>query len=296
MDLDRVILGTNPLNGISHFSGSKAREKLGTLNNERVIQVIDASLSTGATGINLSPSTRLFSILNTMKKEGYARRFGVYLMLPDMERFRSAMLTGGTIAVAKELLSNLGWTDLLAVAAKGGLSMLLSDYSKLLQEYLELECRRLYSVLPRGGQLRCMLAHEQLTDLAIGLNADGVLKQFVAHAMKMGIMPGFVTRNFPLFVGFLSECGIDPAKLVIMTPFNSVGFQMTPDKGTCERLLSGSKSRIIGISTLAGGMLSLDAATNYLKTLSALRSVVVGVSSVEHATETMPKMLNALTA
>jgi hypothetical protein len=296
MELDPVILGTNPLNGISHFSSRSARVKFEALDDEKVTQVIDASLSAGASGVNFSPNSRLYRVLDRMKEMGYEKRFGVYLMLPDMERFRSAMLTGGTMAVVRELFSGLRWGDRLTTAAKGAQYLLSSDYSKLLQVYLELEYKRLYSVLPKGGKLRCVLAHEQLTDLAVALGGGDILKQFVSLAVKMQVMPGFVTRNYPLLVRFLDRWDVDPAKVVIMTPFNKIGFQMTPDRETCESTLSRlPDSKTIGMSILAGGQLSLHEAIDYLQSVHTLASVVVGVSSAAHANETMSRLHGAMT-
>ena len=74
--------------------------------------------------------------------------------------------------------------------------------------------------------------------------------------------------------------------IIIMTPFNSIGFQMNPSRQSCEECLSKmNDANVIAMSILAGGYLSLDQATTYIKTLSKLSGVVIGVSTADHAGE-----------
>ena len=289
--LDRLILGTNSLLGVSHFSRTEARSKLLALSERKMVETIDAALTSGATAINLSPSNRFYRLLEKMKEDNSSHEFGVYLMLPDFERFRDVMLTKGVTGVMQELLSSMNWSERVSAATRGLAALLTSDYSTLLDVYLNLEVQRLDQALPSRAHLRSVLAHEQLTDLAIALDANQILREFVEAVSKKGVMPGFVTRNFPLFVRFLDESGINTDNVVIMTPFNKIGFQMTPDRRACERTLASTGlSKVVAMSILAGGRLDLQGATTYLKTLDGISSVVVGVSSRLHALETFSKL------
>lgn len=287
MNLDRVILGTNSLNGMSHFANDIARARLGRLGTEEIIRVIEASFSAGATAMNLSPTKRLYEALMQMKRQNYSVPFGVYLMLPDMEKFRSTVMAGGTFAVAKELLGDLGWTDVLSVASKGARSILSSDYPRLIESYLHLEIKRLSSILPSGGTIRCVLAHEQLTDLALALKTHDLFYHFIQQVNRKNFIPGFITRNLPLFSDFLAESRIDPHQVVIMTPVNAIGFQMTPSKEEVEKVIkAGQGLNLVAISALAGGQVGVEEGVRYLKSLPGIESVVIGVSTVSHAVDT----------
>ena len=77
-----------------------------------------------------------------------------------------------------------------------------------------------------------------------------------------------------------------------MTPFNSIGFQMSPSREACELCLSGlSDADVIAMSIMAGGYLNLDQAFQYLRTLPKLSGVAIGASSKEHAEETFRKFV-----
>ena len=286
--LDRLILGSNPLVGVSHYSSRSAHDKLYQLTNEKVIATIDAALTSGATAINFSPTRRMYDVLKLMRDRGYNKEFNVYLMLPDMELFREAMLTGGTAAVAKQMLAGVGWVNRITLVAGSALSIMSRDPLRFLESYIDFELRKLEGILPQNAKIKSILVHEQLTDLAIALGAVDTLKEFARYAAKRCMMPGFITRNYPLAVQFSTEYGINLAEVVIMTPFNRIGFQMTPDRETCEAILSSRpESKTVGMSILAGGRVPLNEAVEYLKSIYTLKSIVVGVSSVTHAKETM---------
>lgn len=288
---DNLILGSNSFTGTSHFSSQMAREKLAGLSDESIVAVIDAAIESGATAINLSPGKRLYRVLSLMKTNGYEREFGVYLMLPDLERFRDAMLNGGTVAVMKEVFSELGWVDRFAVAAHGANALMSSDYTGLLETYLGLEIRKLKRILPHHARLDCIMSHEQMTDLAIGLDANQLLGEFAKLVPKYGAVPGFVTRNFPLFVRYLEKHHISAEEAVIMTPFNKLGYQMVPSRGECERALNHLASRrVVAMSVFAGGRLGLEEGMGYLRSLRGIDSIVVGTSSVSHARESFGRL------
>ncbi|MDG6908408.1 MAG: hypothetical protein JRN20_21770, partial [Nitrososphaerota archaeon] len=165
-------------------------------------------------------------------------------------------------------------------------SALTSNYSGLLKVYMESERKRLEGVLPKNGRLRSILVHEQLTDLALALNADELIKSFMGHASDMNVIPGFVTRNFPMFVDCAVRLGVNLDEIAIMTPFNKLGFQMTPNRKACEYVLRANTLNVIAISVLASGQLRLSDAADYLETIGGIGSVVIGASSPSHARET----------
>lgn len=82
--------------------------------------------------------------------------------------------------------------------------------------------------------------------------------------------------------------------MVIMAPFNQVGFQMSPSREPAEDCAAYLESgKIIAMSILSGGYLPLEKALAYLKRLRNLSGAAVGVSSVKHAEDTFTQ-LNSL--
>ena len=79
--------------------------------------------------------------------------------------------------------------------------------------------------------------------------------------------------------------------VVIMTPFNKIGFQMNPSGESCEAALNDLKEGdVVAMSIMAGGYLTLDESIEYLNGLTNLSGVVAGVSSAEHAIQTFTKL------
>jgi len=76
-------------------------------------------------------------------------------------------------------------------------------------------------------------------------------------------------------------------KPLIMASFNSAGFQMNPSREECERCLREYDVDVLAMSTLAAGYLKPKEAYEYLFSLPNIKSVVVGVSTKEHARETI---------
>ena len=292
--MDKLILGTNPILGTNHQSSEVGRRQALFTNVERVTEVLDVALENGASALNFSPDSRLYNVLQRLKQDHYQHEFGIHLMLPDMERFRKVIMAGGTIGVAKELYSGVGWGAKITAAAHSAHALMRSDYSELIESYLGLELSRLASVLPSGARVSSILAHEQLTDMVLALGGTRMLLEFIKRVRSRGIMPGFVTRNFPLFVDTFSGT-IDWKEVRVMTPFNPIGFQMTPTRTACENSISKvSSENLSAISLLAGGRVSLKEGLAYLRQMHSIRSIVVGTSSPAHARETFRALKECL--
>jgi hypothetical protein len=103
----------------------------------------------------------------------------------------------------------------------------------------------------------------------------------------MGMNPGFETRNFAYLVHKFKEWHIDFRDCVIATPFNKAGFQMNPSQAECEEALGSiADSKVIAMSVLAAGYIKPVDAFEYLRSLTNIAGVVVGVSKESQARET----------
>jgi uncharacterized protein (DUF486 family) len=132
------------------------------------------------------------------------------------------------------------------------------------------------------------MLHEIITDMALALDLDQIFKSYVDYVKRLAIRPGFETRNFPYFVDKFREWGISLDQITVATPFNKIGFQMNPSRIECEKALSRipGSTNLIAMSILAAGYLKLPEAMDYIRGLSNIKGVVIGVSKEHHASET----------
>lgn len=101
------------------------------------------------------------------------------------------------------------------------------------------------------------------------------------------------TYNLVSFLELFRKAGLAMGDVVIMTPFNSVGYQMSPSRQLCETCLSTlDEGTVIAMSIMAGGYLNLDETFDYIRTLPRLSGMAVGVSSKKHAQKTFTRFRN----
>jgi len=101
-----------------------------------------------------------------------------------------------------------------------------------------------------------------------------------SEALTDHASPGFVTYNLVRF-----------AEIYIITPFNSIGCQMSYSPQSCEDCLWAlDEVDIIATSIMAAGNSKLDEAISYIPGLPKLFGVAAGVSSKEQARGTFARL------
>lgn len=284
-----LLIGDNPFHGISHLSQERARVRGDAITHaEYAAKLVMTSLENGADGFMFSVSETTLSILRIIEERGGSEPLSLYALAPyAYEYVRLANEAGGAPGLAKKFAKQIVFSGNVKAIAMGLKGVVRTDPIALMKAYLTFEISRIKSSVGKQGNLRSVLLHEIITDMALALNLGQIFKSHVDFMSKLGIEPGFETRNFPYLVNKFKEWNIDFHKIVIGTPFNKVGFQMNPSKEECERALMGAEgANIIGMSILAAGYLKPLDAFDYLKTLRNLSGVVVGVSKEHHARET----------
>jgi hypothetical protein len=183
-------------------------------------------------------------------------------------------------------------SDKVKLLVEGGFSALRLDLAGMLRTYVDVELKGYLGTKPKNATLRSVLMHEVITDLCLGLQETDLLGLFAQHIQDTyGAKPGFVTYNLARFVTLFEEAGLSLKDVLIMTPFNSLGYQMSPSRESGEASLSSLREAdVIAMSIMAGGFLKLDHAIDYVRTLPNLSGIAVGVSSREHAVETFSKL------
>jgi len=163
---------------------------------------------------------------------------------------------------------------------------LRKDFEKLTQTLIDVELLPLKSV-----KKKVIFLHDVFTDLAISLEMKKLIETFLSHIENQyKVEAGLVTKNFPKLIKKLNEWNIKVP--TIMTSFNPIGYQMNPSKEECEKFIS--KNKVFAMNVLAGGYLKPQESFQYLSKLD-LNAVTIGMSSKEHAQETISSFRKIIT-
>lgn len=278
---------------MSHLSQERARDRTDKLNIESIVEVICSALSCGATGYTFSTHPTNVEVLKALGASGKVpRQFDLYPVVPYAEGYVRLANEKGMTGLVNEILSRLSLSDKAKLLVEGGFSALRLDPAGMLRTYLDAELKGYLSIKPKNATLQSVLLHEVLTDLCLGLGETGMLNVFAQHVREnYRVRPGFVTYNFPRFIKVFEDEGFSLKDVAVMTPFNSLGFQMSPSRASCEATLSSLRDgHVIAMSILAGGYLTLDQAIGYVRTLPNISGIAVGASTGQHAQETFKKL------
>lgn len=291
LEIDKLLLGVNPFVGIDHFSNERARERSDAMNESRILGVMKAAFESGAEGLTFAGDSIIENTFKLMAESGYEFTHGLYPLVPNTRAYVDVIGERGIIGLANSVLSNMSAAGKTKTILGGGLSFLTGNPVRVMKSLLDVEVSNITAMMPKSGVIRSVFLHEIATDLALALGSREVLETYAHHILdSYGFAPGFVTRNFPKFVDFCRDCDLDLSDVVIMTPFNGVGFQMTPSREECERTLKEtSNPNVIAMSVFAAGQQSLEQAFEYISSLKGIRSVVVGASTQIHARETFSR-------
>jgi len=284
-----LLVGDNAFIGHSHMSQTMARKKVLRLERDEIVRVIEKAVSCGATGFTFSAHPTNFKVLQSlMTSDNIDAHFAIYPVLPYAARYVRTINEKGIMGLMTDVFSKLPVAEKAKLIVHGGISTLTFNPIGAMMAYIDSEL----SQIPQGTNIKSVLLHEVVTDLGISFGAIEMFESFIHHIKdKWHAMPGFVTRNFPKLVSLFHEMNRPLNDIIIMTPFNSIGFQMNPSKVSCETCLSEmGEGDVIAMSILAGGYLRFDQAFDYIRALPKLSGVAVGVSSVAHAKDTFTRL------
>jgi len=289
-----LLVGDNPFHGISHLSQERARVR-GAVSTypKYAANLVMTSLENGANGFMFSVGKTTLSILRKIREKGEIERLGLYAIVPYVyEYVRLANQVGGIPGLTKRFAKEIVMSGSLRTVAMGLKGFMRADPVSIMKTYLTYEVSRIKSSAGKQADLRSVLLHEVITDMALALNLDWLFRSYVDFMLKLGVTPGLNTGNFVYLVKKIREWRIDLRKIIIAAPFNKVGFQMIPSRIDCEETLeSVPEPIVIAISILAAGYLGPSEAIDYVATLRNIKGVAVGVSKERHARETF-RLLN----
>jgi hypothetical protein len=291
---DRLVLvGDNPFLGISHLSQERARTRgLNVTKPAEAVELLSTALSSGANGFLFSVSDPTLAILDAWRRSEPLRPIALYAIAPyAYEHVRTAVRLGGLPGLLRDVGSKVVRSRNGRAVAMGIRGFIGNDPSCLLKAYMSYELARVRAAAGGRGDFVSLLIHELVTDMALGLEMDWVFRAHVDFAASVGLKPGFNTSNLPYLVQRFEEWKISLEGCVIAAPFNAEGFQMSPSREECERVLADLNGvEVIGFSILAAGHLDYSEAIEYVTSLPNLTGVAVGVSKMEHARSTFKRL------
>lgn len=283
-----LLVGDNPFHGISHLSQERARNRgqsIGTTADDAAL-IISSALKNGANGFAFSVSDLNLSILKKMNEQEMLDQISLYPMVPYAFEYVRVATQTGTPGLVKRFAKQVVMTGNIKAGLHGLWSTIRLDPEGFVTTYLEYELSRIKSVAGKKANLSSVLLNEVIADMGLALDLEWLFKSFIKYLSQRDITPGFNTRNFPYLIKKFNEWGIDAGGILVETPFNPAGFQMNPSKKACEATLTGLKEPIvIAISILAAGYFKPQEVLGYIKSLSNLKGVAVGVSSEKQAIE-----------
>ena len=287
--MKHLLIGDNAFLGISHLSQSRGRNSRLNLNTNDKVKIIEKAVSSGATGFTFSADPSNFRVLKSLASSDQINEgFVIFPILPYAARYVRAVNEKGITGLVDDIMSQLSSTEKAKLIIRGSISTLTFNPLGAMMSYIDSEL----SQIPRNVNIHTVLLHEVITDLGISFRATEMFESFIQHIRdKWHAVPGFVTRNFTSLVDLFREIDRPLRDIVIMSPFNSIGYQMNPSRQSCEACLSKmSEANVIAMSILAGWYISLDDATAYVKNLPNISGVAIGVSSIDHAETTFARL------
>jgi len=281
VDFDPVILGHNQFIGINYLTQEKGRELKASFEDPRkVLAVVQFSIQRGVSGLMFSNNDLLRPLIKSLDKSE-RNSLNFYPVVPFFQKYVREVSSKGVVQGAFSVLSQAPAWKRINIAAKGARQLVKKDFLKALGTLIDLE------LTPFDGvQTRVVFLHNQVTDLALGLDARHVIEFYDSYIRdRFGVIPGYGTDNFSFLVNKFKEWGIKTPR--VMAAFNKLGFLMNPSRESCENSLRAFDGDLFAMSTLAGGRLSPADAYEYVVALPRLRSIIVGYSSEEHGMQTL---------
>jgi hypothetical protein len=278
-----LLVGDNPFHGVSHLSQNRARERGNQVTDPKyAAELVRLSLENGASGFMFSVSETTLSILQELSSKGISPR--LYAIAPAASDYVRLASRLGTPGMAAYMARRILFSGNLRAVGSGLKGVIGQDPVSLMKAFLYYEIYRIKAVTKLAANPHSFILHEIVTDMALALNLEWLFKAYIHFMLELKIKPGFETRNSPRLIDNLMKWSVNLNQITIITPFNRIGFQMSPSQEECEKaLLNIPDTEVIAMSVLASGYLDLPEAIAYINGIPRLKGVVIGVSRERHA-------------
>ncbi|MCW4029808.1 MAG: hypothetical protein NWE92_09220 [Candidatus Bathyarchaeota archaeon] len=292
-----LLVGDNAFQGVNHLSQDRARVRVNDITSpDYCAELVLTAIGNGADGFMFSVNDRMLSILGALKNKNPSVTLNLHAIVPSAVDYVRVSGQKGMEGMVKDFTHQMITSHDAGAALACFQGVVKRDVKCLLAGLLSLEIDQIKSASGKKGELNSVLLHELLTDMALALDLKWFFESFIAEVQSHNVVAGFETRNFALLLKKIRQWRLSLDDVVLVAPFNSVGFQMNPSREECEAALNTlSEANVLAMNVLASGYLSVPEAVDYLKGLPNLRGVAVGVSKQAHAIETFQFLKQNLT-
>jgi hypothetical protein len=280
--LPRIVLGHNAFFGVDHLSTRRGAERTAYFSDiEHVMSVVNEAVSHGAGGLMLSTHPRATAITDRLRRErDLSQQLQVFPLLPYAQKYVTRANELGMVRVVTSTLSEASVRDKAGLGIDFLRTVLRRDPLDMVRALMRLELRTF-----RRLDVPVVFLHDALADLLLALDQPMVFGVFEQTLRKrFGTRAGVATKNLPYLVHRFEQWGLRLP--VILTHVNKAGFHVNPGIDDCEAVLQRTDLEVMAMGTLASGYLTPDEAFAYVRTMPAVKSLVVGASSREHIAET----------
>ncbi|NOZ61624.1 MAG: hypothetical protein GXO74_08065 [Calditrichaeota bacterium] len=284
--IDRILLGHNQFFGVNHLDakvGDKKAAQFGQV--QKIMDIINFCYDQDVKAMMMSTHERALLVAEEIQKSDRLREnLGIYLLVPYIAKYIKQANEKGIVNIVRDSLKETSFASKLGMFMRGGMGLLTKDVKTMIKLLVDFEVAP-FSKL----NLKAIFLHDALTDLALGWDMPDVLELFADHVQKKyNAVPAFCTKNLPRLMKLLERTPIKNP--LIMASINKLGYQVNPSREEFEDALKKYELQLLAMSTLAAGYLKPKEAYEYLFSLPRVDSVVVGLSSTNHAVETFSEI------
>lgn len=281
LDIDQVILGDNQFFGVNHMSQDKGRatyEQFKDLNE--IKRILKYGLSKGVKGVMFSTHPSIYQICDMIRADEELRNnLNIYVNVPYIIKYVSMVTEMGMYNTIKTVLRGKSGKGKTKFLLETGANVLTLNHLGVLERLIDVELAPFYDL-----NIKAVFLHNALCDLILGYDMKEVAIAFDKYVRKRyHAIPAYGTLNFSAFDKFLDGCGLQNS--LVMTAVNKKGFLMNPSRDQVVQDIAQSTHTVLAMATLASGRLLPEEAYSYLAE-TAVKNVVVGLSSQKHADET----------
>ena len=203
----------------------------------------------------------------------------IYVNVPYIIKYVSMVTEMGMFETMKTMLKGKSGAGKTKFLLQTGVNAITLNHIGILQRLIDVELAPFY-----GLNVKAVFLHNALCDLILGYDMKEVAVAFDKYIRKKyHAIPAYGTLNFSAFSKFLDDCGLQNS--LVMTAVNKKGFLMNPSRDQVVKDIANSSHTVLAMATLASGRLLPEEAYSFIAE-TAVKNVVVGLSSKTHADET----------
>lgn len=281
VEIDRVILGDNQFFGVNHMSQDKGRATYEQFKDQNEIKrILKYGLSKGVKGVMFSTHPSIYEICDMIRADEELRsNLNIYVNVPYIIKYVSMVTEMGMYNTIKTVLKGKSGRGKTKFLLETGVNVLTLNHLGILERLVDVELAPFHDL-----NVKAIFLHNALCDLILGYDMKAVAVAFDKYVRKRyHAIPAYGTLNFSAYSKFLDDCGLQNS--LIMTAVNKKGFLMNPSRDQVVSDIAKSGHTVLAMATLASGRLLPEEAYSYIAG-TAVKNVVVGLSSKKHADET----------